>query len=38
MSGEQYMWLGYALGLGALWGYALHLWITARTLRRRKGP
>jgi len=30
MSGNDYLVLGYALGLGLLWGYAVVLWKQSR--------
>lgn len=34
MSGTQYVILGYAVGLGLLWGYALMLWVASMRAAR----
>jgi hypothetical protein len=30
VTGQAYVILGYVIGLGLLWGYALTLWLAAR--------
>jgi hypothetical protein len=36
MSGTMYVVLGYAIGLGLLWGYGLALVISARAMQRKE--
>ncbi|WP_428938354.1 hypothetical protein [Fontivita pretiosa] len=36
MSGQNYVILAYAIGLGLLWGYAAKLWWETRSLARRQ--
>jgi hypothetical protein len=35
MSADQYLVLGYGLGIGLLWGYAMCLWVASWSLGRR---
>ncbi len=36
LTAEQYLLLGYVVGLGVLLGYAAKLWLSARSLKLRE--
>ncbi len=36
-SSDYHLFLGLAVGLGLLWGYAAALWFTAAGLKKREG-
>jgi hypothetical protein len=38
VNGHGYAILGYVVGLGLLWGYALTLWLAARRRDERDSP